>query len=49
MKIDKEHYLGETTEIALKFKDFLTIDDNKIHISISHEDDLITAIVMIEN
>jgi len=47
--VDKEHYDNdEYKELSVKLKDFLSIDDSKIHISVSHEDDLLTAIVIVE-
>ncbi len=49
LRVDKEHYDNdEYKELSVKLKDFLSIDDSKIHISVSHEDDLLTAIVIVE-
>jgi phosphopantetheinyl transferase (holo-ACP synthase) len=49
MRIDRDQYKEENDQqLALKFKDFLSIEDYKIHVSLSHEDDFLTAIVILE-
>lgn len=49
LRVDKDFYtIDEKKELSIKLKDFLSIDDSKIHISVSHEDDILTAIVIVE-
>ncbi len=49
LRVDKDHYANDDNkELSIELKDFLLIDDRKIHISVSHEDDLLTAIVIVE-